>query len=57
MFEFKNYKQYSDEILHLWNEGFINELEEEGFIVVESRDSETRAVNYRKLTEEEFNNK
>ena len=55
MFEFKDYQQYSEEILNLWNEGFVNELEAEGFVVI--AEQKTGEINYRKLTEEEFNNK
>jgi hypothetical protein len=54
MFTFKNYKQYSDEIVHLWNE-FHNQVIDENWVLVKNQQDDK--TNYRILTEEEFNNK
>ena len=56
---FTNYKEYIQYINEEWELGGVNELCEDGLIleVKESFDyeCESRQINYRKLTEEEFN--
>ena len=52
--EFENYKDYKEYTLDMWEEGYINELISDGYIV------EAKNINgnitYRNLTEEEFKN-
>jgi hypothetical protein len=57
---FENYEEYKQYVKEEWENGAINELFEAGFIVEveESFDyeCESRQINYRRLTEEEFKN-
>ena len=56
---FTNYKEYKQHVNEEWEQGAINELFEDGLImeIKESFDYEyeSRQINYRQLTEEEFN--
>ena len=56
---FTNYNEYKQYVNEEWKQGGINELYEDGLIVEieESYDyeCESKQVNYRKLTEDEFN--
>lgn len=55
--DFKSYENYLKYVNDEWEDGFINELEEEGLIIVNilNSDSLIESVSYRPLTEEEFN--
>lgn len=57
---FKNYEEYKQYVNEEWNYGAINELYEDGLIIEleETFDYEcaSKQINYRKLTEEEFEN-
>lgn len=50
------YQEYKQYINQEWEEGNINELEEGGWLAIESID-EKGNVNYRHLTEEEYHSK
>lgn len=56
---FTNYNEYKQYVDEEWEQGGINELHEDGLIVEieESYDyeCESKQINYRKLTEDEFN--
>jgi hypothetical protein len=57
--EFKNYEDYSEFVTEEWESGNINELEEDGYTVLDSTvfdESGLKTEMYRKLTEEEFKN-
>jgi len=59
MIEFENYEDYKQYVKDEWQIGSINELFEDGLIVeVEESfeyDCESRKINYRRLSESEFN--
>ena len=46
------YKAYSEYVTQEWENGAINELFEDGLIIIE--DSKGKNISYRKLTQEEF---
>jgi hypothetical protein len=55
---FKTYEEYKQYVNEEWEQGYINELYESG-LIVEVKESfdyecESKQINYRKLTEEEF---
>ena len=56
---FKDYDSYLQYVKEEWNDGYINELFEGGYIVEKEYDGEyecaSRAIDYRMLTEDEFN--
>lgn len=56
---FTNYKEYKQYVNEEWEQGAINELFEDE-LIIEIKESfdyecESRQINYRQLTEEEFN--
>ena len=57
--QFKNYKEYKDYTLKVWQKGRIDELKEEGLLIDEpikyENGENSRSIQYRFLSEEEFN--
>ena len=54
---YSNYDEYKLYCSEEWESGQINELEEEGLIVIVPEQSTENDIHYRHLTEEEFNEK
>ncbi len=56
---FNDYTSYRQYVKEEWNDGYINELFEGGYIVekeyVREYECASRAIDYRMLTENEFN--
>ena len=56
---FNDYTSYRHYVKEEWNDGYINELFEDGYIVEAEYkgeyECESRAIEYRMLTEDEFN--
>lgn len=58
MIEFDNYTSYKQYVNEEWEDGYINELNTCGYIVEKTEyigEGEQRTIEYRMLTEEEFN--
>jgi hypothetical protein len=57
--EFNNYKEYREYIQEEWKDGYINELFCDELIVEKTTDlpyeCASKSIEYRPLTEEEFN--
>ena len=58
---FTSYEDYIDYVKWMWEEGYINELEEDELLIDEqarySNGELSRDITYRLLTEEEYNQK
>ena len=60
MENFTSYEEYKDFVHEEWEQGYINELEQDGLIVEKERyineeNPSQGDINFRYLTEEEFN--
>jgi hypothetical protein len=51
---FNNYEEFKQHVNDEWESGAINELEQDGFLVIDTVNEETGDILYRILTEEEF---
>ena len=59
-FEFKNYQEYIQHVHEMWDEGYLNELEEAELIIVESEikdGDKLQTVKFRPLTKNEYKEK
>lgn len=54
---FNNYEEYKKHVCEMWEEGYINELEMDELIIAENplKFGESKNINYRLMTEEEYN--
>jgi hypothetical protein len=51
---FNSYEEFKQYVNEEWENGAINELEQDGYIVIDTVDEKTGDTVYRILTEDEF---
>ena len=60
MIEFDSYKEYKQHVYEMWEDGYINELEQDELILKDKEiigENGIKTLNLRLLTENEYNEK